>query len=337
MIYLLYGEDEFSLEEGLSSIKEGIGPAEMRDFNIAQFDGDELSLELLTATCDTVPFMAEKRLVIARGLLSLFETRAPSRSRAPERAPRPLGEWGGLAAYLPRVPETTDLVFTDARLTSSNPLLTAIKPHVSIRTFPAPRANELRQWIRGRAMDRHVEIEPSAIDALAEAIGSDLRVVAGELEKLSIYRGGAAIREEDVEELVSHAREASIFAAVDAMLEGRLEAAIRLLSRLLQSGSPPGYILAMMARQVRLLILAKELKSTGVPRAEHGRRLGLSGYPLRKTLEQEAGFSAERLSQIHRSLLEADLRLKTTATSEELILDVLMAELASTGRGSGRG
>ena len=338
MIYLLTGDDEFSLHETLSSMKESVEPADLRDVNITTLDGSQIGFAQLAATCDTVPFLAERRLVVVEGLLSHFERRRPSQARArarPERAPA-VDKWKQLSQYLPTVPESTNLVFVEGRLTAANPLLGAIRSHVKTRTFPLPNPGQLREWIRGRAMSQGIELEPRAVDTLAETIGSDLRTVATELEKLSLYRPGEVIRHQDVLELVSYTKESNIFAAVDAMVEGRSRIAIGLVHQLLQSGSPPSYLLSMMARQVRLLLLAKELRALKVPPAEQGRRLGLSGYPLRKTLEQERMLSAQRLVEVHRKLLEADLSMKTLGVGDELILDVLIAEVSSTPVGGGR-
>ena len=63
-----------------------------------------------------------------------------------------------------------------------------------------------------------------------------------------------------------------------------------------------------------------------------GGRLSLSGYPLRKTLEQEARFSHERLAGIHRRLLETDVSIKTGELNEQVAMDLLVAEMA-TGQG----
>ena len=129
--------------------------------------------------------------------------------------------------------------------------------------------------------------------------------------------------------MVSYARDASIFAAVDAILERRPGPSLRAIHQLLQGGAAPAYLLFMLARQVRLLILAKELKAEGVAGNEMGGRLGISGYPLRKTLNQEASFTAERLAEIHRQILEADLSLKSTGSDDGMIIDLLVARLAA--------
>ena len=333
MIYLLYGDDDFTIEEALVSLRNEVGLPDVRDVNTAAFDAS-VSLAEMMATCDTVPFLADKRLVIVRGLLTRFERDRPSRSRSKsDSATVGLGEWEGLSEYLERVPETTDLVFVDGALAASNPLLKAVQPHVNSRLFSRPNPTDLWQWIRTRVASLGADIEPNAVDELAETIGSDLRVLAGELEKLALYRTGTPIRHEDVLEMVSYTRDANIFATVDAILEGRFTAAARMVHLILGSGGSPGYLRAMLSRQVRLLILAKDLGARRVPAPECGKRLGLSGYPLRKTMEQERKFRPEQLVMVHRRLMEADLRIKSSSLEESVAMDLLVAEVAAIQHG----
>ena len=327
MIYVLHGDDEFTIEERVASMREEVGLPDLRDINVTELDGRSVTLDELVGISSTVPFLADKRLVMARGLLSRFESGRRGRQTA---QPKPnLGEWAGLAERLGTLPDTTDLVFVDGEIASSNPLLRALGKIGQPQRYARPNQRQVSRWIMDRAQQSGISIEPRAAASLSESVGNDLRVIVSELEKLSLYRSGATIRHGDVAELVSYARDASIFAAVDAILEGRSGAAIRMVHGLLQGGAPPSYLLVMLARQVRLLILAKELKAEGVPGNELGSRLGLSGYPLRKTLDQERAFTSARLVETHRRLLVADLSLKSTGADSGLVIDVLVAQLAS--------
>lgn len=333
MISLLYGDDDFTIEEALVSLRSKVGLPDVRDVNTTAFDASVSRAEMM-ATCDTVPFLADKRLVIVRGLLTRFERRRSSRSRSKsDSATAGLEEWKGLSEYLERVPESTDLVFVDGALDAKNSLLKAVKPHANSQLFSRPNPTDLGEWIRTRVASLGADIEPNAVVKLAETIGGDLRVVAGELEKLALYRSGTPIRHEDVLELVSYTRDANIFATVDAILEGRFASAARMVHLILGSGGSPGYLLAMLSRQVRLLILAKDLGARQVPAPERGKRLGLSGYPLRKTMEQERKFRSEQLVMVHRRLMEADLRIKSSSLNESVELDLLVADVASIQHG----
>ena len=86
MIHILFGGDELSVSEAASSMKELVGTQELWDVNIVAFSGPEVTFGELSATCDTVPFLAERRLVLVRGLLGMFEPQA-GRRRPAGRAP----------------------------------------------------------------------------------------------------------------------------------------------------------------------------------------------------------------------------------------------------------
>ena len=62
-----------------------------------------------------------------------------------------------------------------------------------------------------------------------------------------------------VQLLVANSREANIFRTVDMVLGGRTSNALRLIKQMQESGADAGYIIAMLARQLRLMLLAKDL------------------------------------------------------------------------------
>lgn len=331
LLHLLHGDDALSIREKLASLKEAVQPPEVRDVNVAVFEGARLRLDELRAACDTVPFLAERRLVVVEGLLARMERRqgrAAPEDGAVEEGPD-LGEWTKLADLLMAVPPTTDLVFVEGKLQPNNPLLARVKPLAQVGQFPLPKGDELRQWIRKRAEGKGVRIHSRAVVALADAVGSDLPILDAELDKLAIYCWEREIGYQDVQDMVPHTREANIFAAVDAMLENRPGQALAQLSQLLQSGEPPGRLMGMVVRQVRLLLLAKELRAEGVKPDELGSRLGLHGFALRKTLEQEPRFTRPQLVEAYDILLKADLGLKTSTMDEETALDLLVADLCA--------
>ena len=129
--------------------------------------------------------------------------------------------------------------------------------------------------------------------------------------------------------------------AVDAVLERRSGQALQLITRLLDGGGTVSYVLAMLARQVRLVLLAQELLRDRVPQGEMGARLGIaSAYPLRKTLDQARRSRPEAMRQLHGMLLEADIAIKTGEMEEQLALDVLVVRFChgqQAAAGSARG
>ena len=327
---MIYGEDSLSVEETLASLISHTGDDDLYDVNTTTLNGATVSLAELEAAWSTIPFLADKRIVVVRDLLARMEQRGgggSSRSRGMD------GEWADIGERLAHVPESTELIFVDAAVSRNNPLLSAIKPLAQVHAFRLPSVRDMPGWVRQRADRLGTAIEPSAISALVDAIGNDTRLIDMELQKLALYRSDersdGVIRRQDVEAMVSYVREANIFAAVDAALEGRAGFALRLAHQILAEGRSSAYVITMLARQVRFLIVAKDMKSRGFQQDEIGRRLSIRGYPLTKTMQQEGRFSAERLAEIHRRLLEADLSIKTGAADEEMALDALIVGLSA--------
>ena len=89
MIYLIYGEDSLSVEETLASLRVDSGPDELYDVNTTTLNGASVSMAELEAAWSTIPFMADKRIVVVRGLLARMERGrggGSSRSRDAEAA-----------------------------------------------------------------------------------------------------------------------------------------------------------------------------------------------------------------------------------------------------------
>ena len=176
-----------------------------------------------------------------------------------------------------------------------------------------------------------LKIEYSAKKLLAEYVGSELRVLNSELGKLSLYKGNDTVKRKDIMNIVADVREESIFMAVDAAVEGQVGRSLKLVRSLIHSGYTPAIVVRMIERQVRLLILAKHLRVSGIPRSTWPKKLSLSGYPLKKTLAQEVSFSRSELEELHDRILAYDLRVRTGGVSEEMGLDMLLIESGIKG------
>jgi len=314
LVYILFGADDFSLREELEKIKEGLGDKELLAYNTTIFEGHQLKLSQLVDVCSAMPFFGSHRLVIVEGLLGRFEE----------------GDGRSLKDVVGGMPETTVLVLIDGQVKRDNPLLKELAPQAKVKEFPLLRGAALREWIQRRVAKGSGTISTQAVRLLAALVGENLWVLASEIEKLLLYTYGRRIEEGDVREVVSYAREASVFTMVDALIEGRASTAARLLHQLLQEGATAPYLLVMITRQLRLLVQAKELSLKGVPASLIKDRLGLaSDYTLTKALQQSRRYSMGRLEQVYRKLLETDLAIKRGIWKGELALDLLVAELCA--------
>lgn len=328
MFYLFHGEDEFSHSETLAEFKEKMGDPGLAELNTTVFDGSKVTLGELQHACGSVPFMADRRLVIVEGLLARLE------SKGEERA---LAAWQkeyleGLTQYLRRLPETTRLVFVENKsISQSNPVhrLALAEKRGHVREFKPPQGRELNRWIEERVRKKGGQINPTATETLTTFVGNDLRLLDQEIEKLIAYVDEARpISEDDVRLLVSYVREASVFEMVDALGQRDGQQAAKLLHQLLDEGEHPLALLGMIVRQFRIIIQVKDLSERGLSQQDIAARLRLHHFVVKKAVRQAMNFSMEQLEAIYGKLLETDVAIKTGQMDEVLALDMLVVGLS---------
>jgi DNA polymerase-3 subunit delta len=332
---VFYG-DSFLVPRELKRLEAAAGVEALLEANRHSLRGGQIKPAELTSVCNALPFMDDRRLVLVDGLLATLERRTSrGRRRTGDggKSSPSLGGWEELARSVPAMPETTVLVFVDGPLSKSNPLLRLLRPMAQVRELVAPEKEALARWIKESAGQLGGSISPAAIRCLIDLVGNDLWTLDRDIEKLTLYASGRGVEESDVVELVSQVREANIFAAVDAMIEGRPGEAMRLLHQLRQDGRDASNIIFMVERQLRRLALARDLIDRRVSPRDLGPQLGIfPEFALRKTLEQARRHSSKEISARYHRLLEADLSIKQGRLDPDLALELMVADQTARSR-----
>lgn len=330
MIYVLSGQDDFSIAQALETIKKELGDEASLAMSTTTLDGQQLTFEELKTVCETIPFMTGKRLVVVEGFLGRFEsgtrTRRPAKTSKKSKKQE---EAAVVADYLAGgIPETTILVLKEGIISGDNSIFKSLAGKATTKNFALPRDTKLREWVQKRVKDEGGEISPQAVHLLARLVGSNLWIMASEIEKLLLYTDGRKIEEDDIQAVVGYNQQATVFNMVDAILEFKAEQAEKMLEHLFRSGVAPVYLLFMIARQVQLIVRVKELSRKRVTNREMQGKLGMtSEWVLKKTLDQASQYSFSRLKDVYRRLLDTDISIKTGKMDPELALNVLVAEL----------
>jgi len=120
-----------------------------------------------------------------------------------------------------------------------------------------------RQTVEGLiaelARDSGKRVAPAAHELIARRAGSDLAMFSGELEKLRLYVGDRPlIGVDDVEAVVRDLADSWIFDFTAALAARQVARVLPLLSGLMEQGEPVLRLVAMIAREIRLLLVARE-------------------------------------------------------------------------------
>ncbi|OGN98817.1 MAG: DNA polymerase III subunit delta [Chloroflexi bacterium RBG_13_51_18] len=335
MLHILIGENDFSLRQALDEIKKSIGDPAALMSNTAVLEGGKVTPEQLRSACQTVPFLADKRLVVIEGLLERFEPKGRVKKKKSSRRTGQSEDFQPLVESIRNLPPFTELVIIGGDIKAANPLLLELASIGKVRRFPMLKREDLVRWIEQRVSleKKGAGISRKAIDLMVRLVGNDLWTMANEIDKLVLFIGERSIEEEDVNAVVSYAQEANVFNMVDAIIESRVSVAQELLQQLFQRGMTPAQILVLLSRQVRIIFQVREMRDRGISRGIIQTRLGLtSDFVLRKAWEQADKYTLPRLNEVYHKLVEADVSVKTGKYSNpELVLDILVAELGRSG------
>ena len=199
-------------------------------------------------------------------------------------------------------------------------------------------------------------LAPEAFRALGERAGFDLQEAFAALDKLVTYVGEhkELIEKSDVETAIGRTKEEKVFGLTDAIVEGDLEKGLLILHRLVAQGAHPLMILAMIIREVRLLIQGKMIIASDMidsfnPRTEYavfqrniyplikeaskryelgkGSLFSQHPYAIYNALRNSTRFSYEKLMQFMDKLVAIDIALKTSGTEPRLLLERLLVDL----------
>ena len=332
MYYIFHGEDEFSITEQVNKFRAQMGDPQFADLNITQFDGRKLSMGELKHACDSVPFLADKRLVIVNGMLARFDPRRKKEDDTDEggdeeSSPTLSKE---LKDYLPQLPESTRLVFVESKTLAKNNAIIKYSEGdkgAHVKEYSAPQQRALPKWIQDRVKAKGGAINGDAVNELAMHVGADLRLLDNEIEKLLTYRPTEPIRGEDVRELVASVRESDVFALVDALGQRKPGEALKLLHAQLDQNAAPIYLLTMIVRQFRMLLQMRDLASRGLTQDAAREKLKLHPFVASKAWNQALNFSLPQLEAIYQKLLDTDVAIKTGRSEPIVALDILIVEL----------
>ena len=322
--YIFHGDDLISRDEALARMRGAMG--DDGDLNRSEFDGAITPVPEVLAAVKSLPFLADKRLVIVRGLISHITRRGAGEVGKTAR--------DRLIAELDELPAFARLVLVeDSLLSEKNRLLKAAKSMKNgyIRAFGKPQ--NLTRWISARAQNEYAaEITPQAADAIASVVNDDLLRADNELFKLAAYvNDERPISVEDVAALTPYVREANVFEMVDALAAGNGARALALIQQaLIDDPKDSGFRLFMLiVRQFRLLLMTLDHITQGG--AAQGpaiaKALGVHPFVAGKLARQARRFHTEQLDAILKRLQRYDQDMKTGRIQPRLALDLLVASL----------
>ncbi len=308
-VYLLYGEETFLKNSYKNRLKEAIiGDDTM---NFAAFEGKGLDGDELIRLADTMPFFAERRLI-------LIENSGYFKNAS-----------GTFLKYLPQMPDTTCLLFVESEVDKRGKLYKKVREIGYAAEMKRQDAKQLARWAGGILAQAGKKITGQTMELFLGMTGDDMENIRMELEKLIGYLGEReVVTDEDVQAVCTVQVTSRIFEMVAAIANRRAKKAMELYEDLLTLREPPMRILFLIARQYNQILQVKELQDKGMDKGSIASGLKLQPFVVGRVMPQARHFTRDQILSNVNLCVEMEEAVKSGKLQDRLAVELLITKLS---------
>jgi DNA polymerase-3 subunit delta len=314
-VHLLIGDDESILRNKAHDLVAHLVGGDDRSLLVDEFDGDEYELRAVVDAAQTLPFLTDRRIVVARDV-GRFS----------------VDELGPLVGYLGDPLDTTQLVLVAGGGRLPKKLTDAVMAgggHVT-DTNPPRKPADRTAWVRGEAELHGVRLDVGAATRIAEQLGDDMGRLDGIVSVLhSTFGEGVRLTASDVEPFLGDAGDVPPWDFTDAIDAGQTTKALTMMSRMMNGGERhPLQVMAILHAHYGKLARLDGVEARS--EREAAEAMGIKpGFPARKALGNYQRLGGGGVKRAVGLLAAADLDLRgATDLDSEMVMEVLVARLS---------
>ncbi len=324
-LYLVFGDESYLKGHYVTLLSEAaVGNKAFESLNLDRFDGKSTDLKTILDRAMTLPMLSERRCVIVEDfkLESLTEK-----------------DGKALLAAFESLSESTVLIFfqTSDSFNKKNgkKAIALFEKFGAVCELNRRKGSDLIKPLVSSAAKQGVTLSPAMAQYLVSCVGDDFNVLINELSKVCNFAGSGEVTKEHIDAVAVKTVDAKVSSLTRSLLGGNFEKAYDILDSLLTLKVEPNYILgSIIGTYVDMYRAKVSCESTGTaqPLASlfnyKGREFALS-YAARDASKLSISALRACLDELSR----ADLKLKSTGTSQRLIIEQLMVKLLLIANG----
>ncbi len=281
------------------------------EMNLTRFAGKDISIPAVIDAAETMPFFAERRLI-------LIEDSGLLKSGGEE-----------LADYLKELPETAYFVMTEAQSDKRSRLFKVCQTNGVAVEFARQDEKTLKTWVASVLQRDGKKMTERDIEHFLTLTGDDMVNIRGEIEKLVCYTGDREIvTAADADRITTRQIGNHIFDMIEAIGSRQQEKALSLYYELLSLKEAPLSILFLVVRQFNLLLQTKELMEKRQSKYEIGEKIKLPHFIAEKYMRQTRHFTGEQLREALRFCADTEEDIKSGRIGDRMGIELVIVGLS---------
>ena len=304
-MYLIYGEEEFLIENKVNNI---INKSGVDELNISKYDLLSDSLKDIIDDACTVSLFSDKKIVIINNFDNISKLEDDIVSEFDK--------------FIHNISSDVILILVCSKLDERKKLTKKKKKLCTVKEFN--KNKNISNTVRSMFLD--YKIDYSTVDLLIKIVGNDLMILNQEAIKLMTYKADKTITKEDVLALCSSNSNDDIFDLINAVVNKDKDKALTIYSNLIKSNEEPIKIVITLANQFRLIYQCKELYKKGNSEDSISKTLDIHPYRVKLALNNSKNYSSNIILKYLNDLSEIDNNIKSGVVDKGLAFELFLLE-----------
>jgi len=310
-LYLFTGPEQYLVRYYVDEIVKTLLPENVKSLNYSVFE-EKATFKQIEDAVSIYPAFSERRVIVVKES-NLFKS-GENQQRYDD--------------FFKSLPDYICLIFIQSEPDKRTSLYKALKKHALVIECDWQKADALTKWVMKVFASYKKQISESDAAFLVNLLEPDMTFMLHEMDKIACYMGEKILVTRDIiSDVVTKSAKVKIFDLIDAMSQRRMSEAIQIMDELIEMKEPVPLIMALIGRQLFILLKTKKLEGKKVPQAEMAKLLGIMPYFMEKTRRQAANFSEDTLKRLALKCTETDLAVKTGRIDGRLAIELLLMEI----------
>lgn len=316
--YVFEGPEEYIKRSALDALRAKLLPAGMEDMNESRLRDPDANT--IIAAAETLPFLADKRLVIINES-GMLQGKAKDYDEAKNAQ--------ALVEYLKDIPDTTCLVFyVRDKADGRKKLYQTLKKSAAMVQFNNLDEREMTRWIAQQLKKLDKKIAASTCQKLVFTCGNDLYALSGELQKLAACAGEREeVIDQDIDDICVKSTAYRVYDLTAALLRGDAKNAFTLSQALIRDGEEELYLLALLQGECRRMLSIKILRAGGMSPDVIAGKIGAPPFAVRQLSQSVAQYTDVQLKKMTDVCMDAEFSVKNGRSASSGVLEKTMLQL----------
>lgn len=323
--YLFMGQEEYLMNTSIEILKEQYIKGTFEEINFVKIEGKDAEIDTLINACETLPFMAEKKIVVLHDVFQFLDNMDKDTQ-------------DDLYKYLDTLGDFVCLILMDNTnsIKKNSKLYRYFNKNNRAVDFSKLAGQDLGKWIEKILKKHHRKMSFSNINYFVEKssyrsrnIDLTLFDLENELLKVINYSKNEEITKECIDSVLIESIDTNIFQLLDAISMSNSGKAIDIFNDMYISNEPIQRIFFMIIRQVRLMLSFRLYRQKGYNQGQIQDKLQIKNYEFGKISSQASRWTTTQLEKIMEELLEIDIKIKTTSNDDKLLIEMLLVKLCN--------